>query len=68
MDMKTLNDFDPCPIGPHRGTILRSVPADYLLSLTAADVADYPALAAYIKMAEKVLRLEIKEQQMEDDK
>jgi uncharacterized protein (DUF3820 family) len=50
------------PFGEHRGTILRKVPASYLLSLTAGDLAHYPELAAYIKRGLSILKAEAKEE------
>lgn len=49
------------PFGPHRGKMMRHVPASYLLQLAkSGGAAKYPGVEAYIRRAEKVLKLEAK--------
>ncbi|MCP4899928.1 MAG: hypothetical protein GY906_23415 [bacterium] len=68
---KSWTDDTPMPWGEHRGTLLKDIPASYLLWLFEQTwIRDWPPLHAYLKKHEDQLmqeRAQRDEQRMDND-
>lgn len=59
--MTPLGDDDRCPYEKYEGTLMRDIPASFLLWLEQEDgIEDYPEVQGYIDWARTCLEAEIK--------